>query len=72
MASKTKLSHLIEALEIFKKYGDIDFPTHCEHDVLMVQVEWNKIDPEDQAKLKDLGFRKDEYGFSESGRFGSA
>lgn len=51
-----KLSRLIEALDIFLKYGDIDYPTCCEHDVLHVNVEGEKVSQEDTKKLEELGF----------------
>jgi hypothetical protein len=65
------LSKLIEALNIFLKYGDIDFPTHCEHDVLMVCVMPADVSEEDIAKLKELGFDTGDCCF-ESYRYGSA
>lgn len=30
------MKKLIEALTIFAKYADVERPTHCEHDVLMI------------------------------------
>lgn len=50
------LSKLIEALQIFLKYGDIKYPTHCEHDVMTVCVDPKKVSDEDKAKLDKLGF----------------
>lgn len=50
------LSKLIEALQIFLKYGDVSYPTHCEHDVLTVCVDPSKVSDEDKAKLDELGF----------------
>lgn len=41
------LLNLIAALQIFLKYGDITYPTHCEHDVLMVCV-----DPESVSDVR--------------------
>ena len=50
------LSKLIEALQILNKYADPDYPTHCEHDVLMVHVDPALVTAEDLAKLDELGF----------------
>jgi hypothetical protein len=59
LSNKTKqkkMSKLIEALQIFLKYGDISSPTHCEHDVLQVGYDPNKVSEEDIKRLKQLGF----------------
>ncbi len=51
------LSRLIEALTILLKYGDPDFPTHCEHDELMIcGIKPEDVSKEDIAKLDELGF----------------
>lgn len=65
---------LIEALTIFLKYGDHDYPTHCEHDVLTVcGIEEDAVSPEDTAKLKELEFFwSNEHDGWISFRFGSA
>lgn len=65
------LSNLIEALQIFLKYGDVARPTHCEHDTLMVCVDPEKVSQEDKYKLDKLGFHISEDHF-ESFRYGSA
>ena len=66
------MSDLIKALQIFLKYGDPGCPTHCEHDVLQVCIEPDKVSKEDKIELEKLGFDPDdEYGFK-SYRFGSA
>lgn len=67
-----KLSHLIEALQILLKYGDISYPTHCEHDVLYVSICPGNVSQDDSARLEELGFNADydEEAFS-SFRFGS-
>ena len=52
------LSKLIEALQIFLKYGDPSYPTHCEHDVLYVCVEPGKVSKEDLERLKKLGAKE--------------
>ena len=51
------LSELIESLQILKKYGDPDYPTHCEHDVLYIcGVDPSDVSDEDKKRLDDLGF----------------
>jgi len=67
------MDDLIEAFNIFRKYGNPEFPTHCEHDVMYVAIEYNKVSDEDICKLEDLGFDQNEadMGFK-SYRFGSA
>jgi hypothetical protein len=63
---------LIEALTILQKYQVGDYPTHCEHDVLMVQAS-REVSPEDEKRLGELSFRwSDEYESWISYRFGSA
>jgi hypothetical protein len=52
------MNDLIEALQIFSKYGNPDYPTHCEHDVLFISPEISPIlvSDEDTNKLEKLGF----------------
>jgi hypothetical protein len=67
------VDNLIEALQIMRKYANPQFPTNCEHDVLHVCVPPGDIaDPNDLARLAELGFDPDEYdcGFN-STYFGS-
>ena len=65
------LSRLIQALQIFLKYGDVSYPTHCEHDVLTVCVDPSKVSDEDKVILKELGFFESDDCF-QSFRYGSA
>lgn len=70
------MEDLIKALQIFLKYGNPKYPTHCEHDVLTI-CGINPIDvsEEDKAELDNLGFFiSDEYGDEcfQSFKFGSA
>ncbi len=67
------MDDLIEALKIFRKYGNPSYPTHCEHDVMYIVTEYDKVSDEDISKLEDLGFDKneDDIGFK-SFKFGSA
>jgi hypothetical protein len=64
---------LIEALQIFRKYGNPYSPTHCEHDVLTVCIDPAIVSEKDKLKLEGRSFRpsEDGYGFV-SYRFGSA
>lgn len=66
------MEDLIEALTIFLKYGNPQYPTHCEHDELYVDINPDKVSEEDKKKLDKLGFFVNEElkGFS-SFKFGS-
>lgn len=70
------MSKLIEALQIFLKYGDPQWPTHCEHDILTIMdIDPDDVSDEDKAALDELGFFVgDEYGEDQfhSFRYGSA
>jgi hypothetical protein len=68
------LSELIEGLQIFLKYGDAEWPTHCEHDELWIcNVDAEVITQEDRDRLNELGFEYDEDdGSYKSYAFGSA
>lgn len=50
------MENLIKALQIFLKYGNTDYPTHCEHDVLYVLIDPNEVSPDDKEELDRLGF----------------
>jgi hypothetical protein len=67
------MKDLIEALQIFLKYGDTPFPTNCSHDVLAVCYRRDAIiDPADVARLAELSFTwSEEYDAWKSFRFGS-
>ena len=68
------MDKLIEALQIFLKYGNPAYPTHCEHDTLCIcGIEPEDVSPEDTKKLDELGFFvSEEYDGFISFRFGSA
>lgn len=68
------MKELIEALTIFSKYTDTKFPTHCEHDTLLVMVDPGVVSDEDKKRLDELGFfAGDEFdGCFTSFRYGSA
>ena len=51
------MKKLIEALNILLKYGNPDYPFHCEHDQLnVVGINPEDISKEDKEKLDELGF----------------
>lgn len=54
------MKDLIESLQIFLKYGNPQFPTHCEHDTLTVDINPELISEEDIVRLEQLGFDPDE------------
>lgn len=68
------MKNLIAALNIFLKYKDSDFPTHCEHDVLWIcGYKGIEFSEEDRIELKKLGFFEDEGDDCwKSYRYGSA
>lgn len=70
------MEDLYKAIEIFLKYGNPDYPTHCEHDKLYISEKINpdNVSEEDISTLHDLGFNvSDEFGFKHfySFKFGS-
>jgi hypothetical protein len=68
------MDELIQALEIFKKYKNLDYPTICEHDVLLiVGVEQSEVTENDILTLENLGFKwMQEYDCFGSYKYGSA
>lgn len=66
------MEDLIKALQIFLKYGNPDYPTHCEHDVMMiVGIEPSDVSEEDIKTLYSLGFFISDEVF-QSFKYGSA
>lgn len=68
------MEDLIKALQIFLKYGNPRNPTHCEHDVLTVDINPDDVSEEDKIALEKLGFFTNEEEEEEdfySFRFGS-
>ena len=58
------MDDLIEALTILKKYVEAGsyedkYPTHCEHDELIMSVSPYFVSEEDMARLQQLGFEYD-------------
>ena len=68
------MEKLIEALQIFLKYKNETYPTHCEHDILMVVgITEEEVSEEDRQKLDELKFFwNSEYNCWASYRYGSA
>jgi hypothetical protein len=66
------MEKLIEALKIFLKYGNPEYPTCCEHDVLYIcGIDPEDVSDDDKARLDKLGFFVDEDAFK-SFKYGSA
>lgn len=70
------MEDLIKALQIFLKYGNSNYPTHCEHDVLTIMdIKPSDVSETDIAELDKLGFFiSDECGdeYFQSFKYGSA
>lgn len=67
------MAELIEALQIFLKYGDVSYPFHCEHDVLTIcGYDADVVSKTDKARLDELGFFVGDFDSFQSYRFGSA
>jgi len=70
------MNDLIEALTIMKEYipegCNLDYPTHCEHDILTVAIDPSNIPKDVLQRLDELGFfPDDELDVMSSFRFGS-
>lgn len=50
------LSTLIESLKILRTYSNPSYPTHCEHDILMVCIDPNTVSVAHRQRLTDLGW----------------
>ena len=70
------MEDLIKALQILLKYGNPNYPTHCEHDVMYISdIEPADVSDEDKTELDRLGFFvSDETGEErfQSFKYGSA
>jgi len=67
------MKDLIQALQILNKYGDPEWPTHCEHDELFIMIDPSIVSKEDKKILKKLGIEPSEDGETfHSFKFGSA
>ena len=54
------MKDLIAALQILLKYGNPANPTHCEHDILNVDISAEGVSKKDIERLDELGFFIDE------------
>lgn len=53
------MGDLIKALQLLLKYGNPEYPTHCEHDVMQIcGIEPSEVSTEDKEKLEALGFHE--------------
>jgi len=68
------MKELIEALQIFLKYGNPDYPTNCEHDIMYIcGINSNDVSDDDKIKLEQLGFEIDnDFNQFYSDKYGSA
>lgn len=70
------MEDLIKALTILLKYGNPQWPTHCEHDVMYImEIDPATVSQEDIQELDKLGFViSEEFGEKQfvSYKFGSA
>ena len=67
------MKDLIKALQIFAKYKDEPWPTHCEHDVLyIVNISKDAMSTDDVAAVESLGFLWSDSDGWISYKFGSA
>jgi hypothetical protein len=68
------MDDLIEALQIFRKYKNEEWPTNCSHDQLAIMgVTKEEVSTDDAKRLEELGFLWDESDdVWISFRFGSA
>jgi len=56
------MDDLIEALQIFAKYGNPQFPTSCRGTSLYVNISYDAVSLPDRERLSALGFDYEEYG----------
>lgn len=67
------MKDLIEALTIFLKYRNAQWPTNCSHDELAIMgITEDEVSAEDRARLDELGFLWGSDDCWISYRFGSA
>jgi len=67
------MDQLIKALQIFLKYANPTYPTHCAHDALIIMGDYDDMTEDDKKALNELGFHWDsEYDGWASYKYGSA
>lgn len=50
------MKDLIEALQIFLKYTQAEYPSSCDHDIFRIYVNPKIVSKEDKKILEKLGF----------------
>ena len=66
------MENLIKALQIFLKYQNLDFPTICVHDeLIIVGISFDEVSEDDKNSLENLGFLWDSDCWA-STKYGSA
>jgi ribonuclease HI len=50
------LATLIEALQIFKKYGNKEYPIQCEANIMYILIDPSIVSKKDKLKLQGRGF----------------
>ncbi len=65
------MKDLLEAITIFLKYGNPEYPTNCSHDEMYVNIDSELVSEEDTIRLEELGFFDDRSGGFLSFKFGS-
>ncbi len=51
------MENLIKALQIFMRHGNVNYPTHCEHDIMYIMPnDPDNFTEEEIAELETLGF----------------
>lgn len=57
------MDDLIKALQIMRKYTDTRYPTNCDHDIMIFNVDVTLVSEEDINELEKLGVKVGEqYG----------
>ncbi len=57
-----RMDDLIKALTILRKYGNPEYPTHCGHEVMYINIPHSEVSEEDLMRLEALGFDKENGG----------
>lgn len=65
------MNDLIEALQIMLKHGNVDHPTHCEHDEMHIYPNSMDFTEAELNRLEELGFHPNYMGGFVSFKYGS-
>ena len=52
----TPIEELLEAIKIFLKYDEGQYPINADHDIIYFYVDPNKVCESDHIRLEELGF----------------